>query len=270
MTSSLRDRAANAGSVSPANNQPQQAAQPAQVVPAQPHPAVPLEDIDYSQNPIQDAQGVPVHVAFSRVMADVQSVHKKDQRSDVGGRYNFRGVDRVVNAVGPALRRHGVLMLPTKIASVEFNESKTSKGNTMQEVVMTVQWTVIGPMGDMLPVFESIGQATDTQDKGASKAASVAQRVAMLTALHIPTEDPEVDKGHERGERPVPKAADYVREVAHPNTSASRLRQIHKELGTHGLLAVPVQNELGAEETIGAMVVRIGAERAKGDGQVST
>lgn len=262
MTSSLRERAANAGA-------PQQ--KPANApVSAQPSAGAPLDDIDYSTNPISDAQMVPVHVAWSRVMADVQSVAKKDQRADVGGRYSFRGVDTVVNAVGPALRRHGVVMLPTKIVSSEYRESRTSKGNTMQEVVLTIEWTVIGPAGDQLPTFQSIGQATDTQDKGSSKASSVAQRVAMLTALHIPTQDPDIDKGHDRGERPVPRAADYVSEVKHEHTSASRLRQIHKELATHNLLNVPVKNENGDEEPIGAMVVRIGAERAKADGPVSS
>jgi hypothetical protein len=226
----------------------------------------PLPDIDYSSNPTIDAEQVPVHTAWARVMADVQSISKGDKRNDVGGRYDFRGVDRVVNAVGPALRHHGVLVLPTKILNVEYRETRTSKGNPMQECVVTVQWTVRGPKGDDLPPLESVGQATDTQDKATAKAVSVAQRVLFLSSLQIPTQDPDIDRGHERGERPVPKASAYVEEVCDPRTSLARLRQIHGELATHRLLGVSVVNEVGDDEPIGTLVTRIGQERKAAGG----
>jgi hypothetical protein len=228
--------------------------------------AAPLDDVDYSGNAIADAEQVPVHVAWARVMADVQSISKADRRDDVGGRYNFRGVDRVVNAVGPALRRHGVLVLPTRIVSTEYGEARTSKGTVMQECKVVVEWTVRGPKGDDLPVLHSAGQATDTQDKATSKAISVAQRVLFLTSLQIPTQDPEVDRGHERGERPVPRASDYRDEIADPNTSLARLRQIRGELNRHGLAGTMVVNENGDDEQLLKMCVRVGTQRSEAGG----
>lgn len=227
----------------------------------------PLEDISYDGNQIHVADKVPVHEAFARVMADVQSVGKADRRDDVGGRYNFRGVDRVVNAVGPALRRHGVLVLPTKILSVEYREARTAKGTPMQDCTIRVQWTVIGPGGDQLPPMESAGQATDTQDKATSKATSVAQRVLFLSGLHIPTQDPDVDRGHERGEAPAPKATDYRDEICNPRTSLGRLRQIRAELRQHNLGAVVVVNEVGDDEPVLAMCERIGRQRRDEGGE---
>jgi len=221
----------------------------------------PLEDISYDGNTIADADQVPVHVAWARVMADVQSISKGDRREDVGGRYNFRGVDRVVNAVGPALRRHGVCVLPTKVLSVEYRESRTAKGSVMQDCTITMQWTVRGPAGDDLPPLESAGQATDTQDKATSKATSVAQRVLFLSSLQIPTQDPEVDRGHERGERPTPKAGDYRDEIADPRTSLGRLRQIAGELRQHNLAGVLVVNEVGDDERLWDMYSRVVLER---------
>lgn len=50
---------------------------------------------------------LPVHAALSAVMGDVQAVRKGD-RNEVQG-FNFRGIDAVVNAVGPALRRRAAL-----------------------------------------------------------------------------------------------------------------------------------------------------------------
>lgn len=224
----------------------------------------PLPDVNYDGNAITDADEVPVHKAWARVMSDVQSISKADKRDDNGGRYSFRGVDRVINAVGPALRRHGVLVLPTRIVSHDYAETKTSRGNTMQECTVTVEWTVFGPAGDTLPPLQSVGQATDTQDKATAKAMSVAQRVLYLTALQIPTQDPDVDRGHERGERPLPKAADYRDEILHPATSVGRLRAISGELRRHGLDGVVVVNETGDDESLGALLVRIGTERAGG------
>jgi hypothetical protein len=228
----------------------------------------PLEDISYDSNPIQDAQTVPVHVAWARVMADVQSVAKADQRADTGGRYNFRGVDRVVNAVGPALRRHGVLVLPTRVLEVEYRESRTTNNKVMQDIAVRVQWTIVGPAGDTLPPVESAGQATDTSDKGTAKAVSVAQRVLFLTSLHIPTQDPDVDRGHERGEQVGPKPAEYRDEIVDPRTSLGRLRQIMSELRQHGLGSAIVVNETGDEESLGNLYTRVVNERrAGGEGQ---
>jgi hypothetical protein len=259
---SLRERA-TAAAAPPAEGWPE----PAEPGTGPVRPAVetaPLEDISYDDNAIADAELVPVQQAWARVMADVQSISKADQRSDTGGRYNFRGVDRVVNAVGPALRRHGVLVLPTRIIEIEYRESRTTNNKVMQDIAVRVQWTVIGPKGDQLPPMESAGQATDTSDKGTAKAVSVAQRVLFLTALHIPTQDPDVDRGHERGERPGPKPADYRDEITDPRTSLGRLRQIRTELRQHNLGGVAVTNEVGDEEPLLAMCERIGKERAGG------
>ena len=252
---SLRERA-TAATAPPADPWPQDASPDRPTI-----VAAPLEDISYDGNTITDAQNVPVHVAWARVMADVQSISKGDRRDDVGGRYNFRGVDRVVNAVGPALRRHGVLVLPTRVLSVDYREARTAKGSVMQDCTVRVQWTVLGPAGDALPPLESAGQATDTQDKSTAKAISVAQRVLFLASLQIPTQDPDVDRGHERGERPMPKAGDYRDEIADPRTSLGRLRQISSELRQHNLAGVLVMNEVGDDERLWDMYSRVVLDR---------
>jgi hypothetical protein len=219
-----------------------------------------LPTIEYD-GAIVDAEQVPVHVAFARVMADVQSISKGDRRDDVGGRYNFRGVDRVVNAVGPALRRHGVLVLPVDVYDIEYRETRTSKGTVMQDVTLKMRWLVVGPMGDTLGPLVSAGQAVDTSDKGTAKAESVAQRVLFLTGLQVPTEDKVGEQSHDRGEAPAPKPGDYRDEAIHPGTSLGRLRTMRVEVQRHGLGGVEVVNESGDEEKLLTLIDRIGAER---------
>src|SRR3954462_1193588 len=55
--------------------------------------------------------------ALSAVMADVREV-RKDQRNTAPGQggYAFRGIDAVMNAVGPALRVHGVVVMPRVVS----------------------------------------------------------------------------------------------------------------------------------------------------------
>lgn len=255
---SLRDRAAAAAA---GDEVPLVGYGPGPVAPARVTViSEPLEEITYT-GAIVDAEKVPVYVAFARVMADVQSIGKGDQRADTGGRYAFRGVDRVVNAVGPALRRHGVLVLPTRILEVEYRESRTTNNKIMQDIAVRVQWTIVGPAGDALPPVESAGQATDTSDKGTAKAVSVAQRVLFLTALHIPTQDPDIDRGHERGERPGPTPAEYRDEIVDPRTSTRRLQQIYTELRQHNLGGAMVVNETGDDEALADLYIRVVNER---------
>lgn len=256
---SLRDRAAAAAGDGPAEGG---------AAPVRPNiTTAPLENIEYT-GAITDAEEVPVHTAWARVMADVQSITKGDTRNDVGGRYSFRGVDRVVNAVGPALRRHGVLLLPIKVFDVEFRESRTAKGTVMQDCTLKVKWMVIGPAGDTLPEpLESAGQATDTQDKATAKATSVAQRVLFLTALHVPTQDPDVDRGHERGYAAGPQPAEYRDEIVNPKTSVRRLQQIYGELKQHGLGGALVVNEVGDDEKLADLYTRVVNERRREAGE---
>jgi hypothetical protein len=246
---------------------------------APPEPTVPtyeppeLDDIEYT-GPIVDPERIPVHVALLRVMNDVRHVGKGSTFSAPGaGTFKFRGIEEVLNAVGPSVRRHGLITMPVRW-SAEYRETRTSKGSIMRECTVTVDYLVMGPGGDILsypngePLFcQSRGEAVDTMDKSTTKAMSVAQRNMYIQLLQIPVRDldPEADSGLrqlERGERPLPRAADYVDEIAHPRTSATRLRQIHKELKAHNLLNVVITNESGDEEPVGAMVTRIGAERA--------
>ena len=127
--------------------------------------------------------------ALNNVMADVQSVGKNDKNTHQG--FRFRGIDAVVNAVGPALRRHGVIIAPT--ATIHRAENATtSTGKATNAVTLIVTFTVWGPDGDSIEVQVS-GEAMDSGDKATPKAHSVAYRTALLQLLCIPTDEPDPD-----------------------------------------------------------------------------
>ncbi|MEU6387650.1 ERF family protein [Streptomyces bauhiniae] len=225
-----------------------------------------LPDIEYT-GVIADVDQVPVHVAWARVMADVQSVGKGDLHDPArsGGRgpkYNYRGVDRVLNAVGPALRRHGAMVIPIR-TEPSYRDVTTSGGAKMRECTVTVTYEIRGPKGDTMPA-QSCGEAFDSGDKATTKAATVAYRNLLITALSIPTRDPRLDaeaSNHERGESIAPKPTTYRDEIADPRTSLGRLRQISAELQQHNLAGVVVTNEVGDDERLWDMYSRVVQQR---------
>ena len=126
--------------------------------------------------------------ALAAVMQDVQAVAKKDRNTH--SNYNFRGIDAVVNAVGPALRKHGVVVLP-RLDSVVYETVQTSTGKPANACRVSVTY-MFCKGGQTLPCSVA-AEAWDAGDKAAPKAMSVAFRTALLQALCLPTDEPDPD-----------------------------------------------------------------------------
>jgi hypothetical protein len=136
-----------------------------------------------------------VQVALHAAMCAVRGVSKGDRNTQQN--FNFRGIDAVLNAVGPALRAHGVIPLPKVLEHhTEVYESKG--GARMKGVTLMVEYAFVGPAGDRL-VVEVPGESADSGDKAYSKAMSVAFRTALIQALALPTDERDPDQDvHER------------------------------------------------------------------------
>jgi hypothetical protein len=142
---------------------------------------------------------------FAAAMAEVQAVRKGDRNQDQG--YSFRGIDAVVNAVGPVFRKHGIVPVPHK-SEARYRDVQTSRGKPSRECTVTVTYRFYGPAGDFIEA-EVPGESMDVGDKGAPKAMSVAYRIALLQSLCIPTDEPEPDAStYERGAPPTVETDD--------------------------------------------------------------
>lgn len=147
--------------------------------------------------------------AMTAVMADVGAVGKDGRNRDHG--YSFRGIDAVVNACSPALRRHGVVVLP-ELRSIERTTVEVGKNRTlMGHAAVVVAYTFHGPCGDTLTAVAP-GEAMDSGDKATAKAMSVAMRTALLQALCLPTDEPDPDEhSYERSSPPTPEEVEAKR-----------------------------------------------------------
>lgn len=161
--------------------------------------------------PVEEEEFLPptVDEAWNDVKRAVRSVGKGDYNEQQG--FRFRGIDSILNAVGPALREYGVTVVPKSIIDIYRTEYSTNRGTRMVNKEVRIMWEVRGPAGDSF-TGESIGEAADAGDKSITKAQSVAFRQFLIAALAIPTGDPDPDsESHERaagpseGERLDPK-----------------------------------------------------------------
>lgn len=218
-----------------------------------------LPDIQYTA-PIVDVDQVPVHVAWARVMRDVKSVSKSARaeiKTEKGSyRFNYRGIDMVLNAVGPALRRHGVLVIPIR------TDASYGTAGRMRECTVTVTYRVYGPLGDHFDA-QACGEGLDAGERATAKALTTAYRNWLTTALTIPTEDPKLDPDRvnlEREEHRFDPIA-YRDEALNPRTSVARLSQMVNDLRRLGHGGELVQNETGDEEKLGNLILRVKRER---------
>lgn len=220
----------------------------------------PLEMPDLGESPA-DFDQVPVVVAWMRVMREVREIRKDSRYSGGGTNYTFRGVDAAMNIFGAAIRKHGVIIMPSNVES-SYRDTKTTKGNAVRECTVTVTYTIYGPKGDSITAM-SAGESLDSADKGTAKAMSVALRVLLLQGGMVPTEnrDPDADR-HERGEAEVRTAESYLAEAKADETSKSRMLTIYNEVKRHGMLDAMVTNAEGEPTELGPYIVELGRARS--------
>lgn len=196
-----------------------------------------------------------VQAAWAAVMDDVRSLAKGDRNNQQN--FSFRGVDAVMNAVGPALRKHGVSVVPTGISDVLASSYTTKSGTVMRDVFLVVSYAITGPEGDVIP-GAAAGEASDAGDKATPKAMSVAYRTFLLQALTLPTDEPDPDaQTYERGApaelSPQELALQVVNGVFAATTEAG-VREWGNRAISKDLLQVRVHGPQGRQQTVDAWV----------------
>lgn len=131
-----------------------------------------------------------VFEAVAAVMGDVGAV-KKDGRNTQQN-FKFRGIDAVVNALSPAMRKHGLTVYPSKVEH-RNGSTQLSGGKTATAPVVVVDYTFVGPEGDTF-TSQVVAESFDLGDKATAKAMSVALRTCLLQTFMLPTDDADPDE----------------------------------------------------------------------------
>jgi hypothetical protein len=172
---------------------------------------------------------------LSQVMEDVGAVRKTERNTHQS--FNFRGIDNVVNAVSPALRKHGVVVVPTvntsEAETVEIGQNRTRMGY----VRVNVTYTFYAQDGSSIATTV-VAESMDSGDKATAKAMSVAFRTALLQTLCLPTDEAD------------PDADTYVRSDAKP--AATKLRAVTETVAAPAPAPVATQTAKPKREAPGS------------------
>lgn len=128
---------------------------------------------------------VPVHIAWTRVMADVGVVEKGGKMKQGGQNWTYQKIDDLLPPFQRALVRHGVTAVPERTRLVHTGPGP--KGNGFRVIEETC-WRITGPAGDSFTV-EVLSEGSDHGDKATSKASTMAQKTFVQKSLHIATQD---------------------------------------------------------------------------------
>ena len=125
------------------------------------------------------------------VMKDIGPVTKSS--TNTVQNYKFRGVDSFVNALHPALVRHGVFMTAKVLERTEtLKEVTRSSGKVSvdKHVALRVEYTFFAEDGSNVTTIMA-GEGLDSSDKATNKALSAALKYALIQTFSVPTEDME-------------------------------------------------------------------------------
>jgi len=131
-----------------------------------------------------------VYQAISAVQKDLAAIGiAKDRTAETGGsgKYKFRGIDDVYNALSPLLAKHGLCILP-RMLNRQVVERQSSKGNALFYVTVDAEFDLVAAADGSKHTVRTFGEAMDSGDKATNKAMSAAYKYAAFQSFAIPTE----------------------------------------------------------------------------------
>ena len=126
-----------------------------------------------------------IYALMAKVAGDVGAIGK--DRENKQQHYKFRGIDEFMNAVGPAMRKHGVSVEP-QVLKHTIAPCKTTRGNDSFMATVVQRFTFYAPDGSSMSAV-TVGVAMDSGDKAVNKAMSAAMKYALSQTFVVATEE---------------------------------------------------------------------------------
>jgi hypothetical protein len=136
-----------------------------------------------------------IYQALARILGDVEAI-SKDRNADMGagGKYKFRGIDDMYNALHKSFAKFKVFIIPEIIENKLQTQEKEKlwQGTLVKSLqyscILTVKFTFVSEDGSSLSAT-GVGHALDTSDKATNKAQSSALKYCLMQTFLIPTEE---------------------------------------------------------------------------------
>lgn len=156
-----------------------------------------------------------IYAVLADAKGQIGFISKGEKNTNLG--YAFRGIDSILNKVGPILTELGIVVYP-KHRLLSSEEVTSKSGGRGYRVVVESEWMfAIGSDGSRpysAVTATTLGEAIDYSDKAINKAQTQSFKNALAQVLSIPTGEPDPDE--ETPEQVVPEttAAQALREIA--------------------------------------------------------
>lgn len=129
-----------------------------------------------------------VYECVASVMADLakQGI-SKNRTNTQGAGFKFRGIDDVLNALGPMMPKHGLTVFPSIVERTSV-ERQSKAGGVLFYVTVKASFKFVCKSDGSSETAEVYGEAMDSSDKATSKAMSIAWKNAAILTFQIPIE----------------------------------------------------------------------------------
>jgi len=107
----------------------------------------------------------------------------KEEKNEQQG-FQYRGIDALLNTIGPVLAEAGIIALPT-VVKMERGSIQVKSGSVWQHVQVTIKYTFYSDDGSRLEAVVE-GEGTDPTDKATAKAMTAAYKAVMVQTFSIP------------------------------------------------------------------------------------
>jgi hypothetical protein len=159
-----------------------------------------------------------IDTAMSAIFADIKAIEKG--KLNTFFKFKFRGIDDIYEALHPIFAAHKVF-LRVQLLDHETEDRDTREGTTLHHIVKVRYTFRSGEDGSEISSV-AIGEASDTGDKGATKAMSIALKYLMLQTFLIPVDAPEDDADHDGAKFSGQAQPRQTAPAPRPTTSAAQ------------------------------------------------
>lgn len=125
-----------------------------------------------------------IFAAMNGVMKEIGAIAKSQFNS--GQKFNFRGIDDVMNKLHPLLAKYHLFLIPEVLEHVREKLQNASSCATTS--VVRVRYTLFAEDGSSISGIVS-GEGRDNGDKASNKALASAMKYFLFQTFCIPTEE---------------------------------------------------------------------------------
>lgn len=145
---------------------------------------------------------------LANVMANISGVKKAGKNAFFN--YKFTTADDAYGAVRTALAEEGLAFIASMVDVQQHETGQADKsGNPVVRTVARFEYRFVDPETGECQTCLWYGEATDSQDKGVSKASTSALKYFLMKTFIISTEadDPDKSDGYDPKRKPAPSPA---------------------------------------------------------------